>query len=60
MSDGKFVLNFLGQETKNEADVRFYRPYFVDYTVDKWDAEVSGGAFERTAHVIARDRGTLR
>jgi hypothetical protein len=46
MSSGKFTLNFLGQKTKHEADIGFYKPYFVEYTPDKWKGEVSGGAFK--------------
>lgn len=46
MSDGKFTLNFLGQPTRREADSADYRPYFLDYDPEKWDAEVNGGAFK--------------
>lgn len=46
MTDGNFTLNFLGQGTKHEADIAYYRPYFMDYDPDKWSADVSGGAFK--------------
>lgn len=42
---GRFNLNFLAQETTEEVNVEYYRPYFEDYSPEKWEAEVNGGAF---------------
>jgi hypothetical protein len=46
MNAGRFTLNFLGQKTKHEADIDYFKPYFLDYMPDNWIAEVNGGAFK--------------
>lgn len=49
MNGGNFVLNFLGQRTRKEPDLDYYRDYFMDYKPEKWNHEPFGGCFRFNA-----------
>lgn len=53
MSDGRYVLNFLGQKTRTLPDPDAFRGYFTHYTPEKWRAGVAGGSFK---YIDANDK----
>lgn len=46
MEKGEFNLNFLEEGTREDPDPTYYRDYFVNYSPEKWEGDVSGGVFQ--------------